>query len=353
MKNKILLSTIITSLFISASALANTADTFVPNGTIGVNSDLYGNAGKYKTAASNSTANFNYNFAKDWNLNLQWERAFNLYDYNSNSDNQVNNNTSNIQGGLNYNHGYLGNTKIKWTSSVNVKNEATLTSSKHQGTTNATYTWITTSFDFAEYLPGSQYAKATQFAVMPMYTYGWTRSGADGHMNSGALALLTNWQLPANFTFQLNAFVMKEWYNGSMKLTDTRKNDDAWYGAFYAHLNYSHDLYNFSENTKLGFNFIGGLDPYMISNRSASQWFPFQLGEQQYQWEDATVTTSEKYNHTYTAFALPQLQLTSNVTSDITVTAYVGAKYANQVWGQTQAQWKLQPVGGVGVSYSF
>lgn len=326
-----------------------TTPAFVPNGTLSFTQTFYGNSGKYKTATAHPNATFNYNFAPKWSINLEWDRSFNMYDYNG-GENQYNSAYSGPQINLAYDHGYVGNSKVKWSSTINIKNSTTLSAP----TSDNTYVWGTTSFDFAEYLPSSEYAKPTQFAIQPYYIYGWNTGSGSGHENVLGISLLSDYQLPAGFSFQFNAYLMKSWYNGSAELsTEAGKiyNEDV-LGAIYTYLNYSKDIYQFNKDTTLTFNFIGGLDPYMFSDKKVSNLFPFYFIDQQYEWMGPTVY-SGNYKNTFIAFALPQLMLTHNITEDLSASLFVQAKYSNQVFGDTEKDWKIQPQGGFEISYKF
>ncbi|MGL6153551.1 MAG: FomA family porin-like outer membrane protein [Cetobacterium sp.] len=355
---KTFLSVTIASLLLATTAFAanESQEQFVPNGSLTASQTFYGNSGKYKTATSKPELIFDYNFTPEWNVNAQWTRSTNLHDYDQNNHYNQNNNTSTPEININYNHGYLGNSKIKWTSNVNYKNFTVMSAP----TVNENYAWVTTTFDFAEYMPSSEYAKTTQFAIMPAYAYGWDSQSSDrGHMNSGAIAFLGSWALPANFTFNMQAYLIRDFYNGGQKMNKVNSQGEPiksysteTYGAFFAYLNYARDIYKFNENTALSFNFIGGMDPYMIGNKKSNDWFPFFAGNQQYQWTEPTVQQGNTKNQ-YIAFALPTLQVTAKLTEDISATIYAGAKYSNQVWGDTSKDWKLQPQGGLSLTYNF
>ncbi|WP_297598440.1 hypothetical protein [uncultured Cetobacterium sp.] len=341
---KILFKVLVSSLIISASSFA---EDFKPNGSLNFTQTFYGNAGKYKTATSHPSGVLNYNFAKEWTLSLQWDRTWNMYNYKEGAENQQDNDFSGPKATVSYNHGVLGDSKIKWTSSLMVENENEFTE------TSQTYVFAQTSFDFSEYIPKGEYVSANQFAVSPMYIYGWGTEGPSGHVNTGILSLLTNWQLPANFTFTFNAYAFKEWYNGSFALSgeNGKSYDDASYFMVLAWLEYSKELYKFNDQTSLAFNFAGGFDPYISSNRKAA-WDPFIVGNQIYEWLGPAVDDGN-YKKTYSVFALPQLEVTYDYSEDLTFTAFAQVKYSNQVWGQTEKDWKLQPQGGFGVAYNF
>ena len=341
---KLFLKTLIGSLLIAG---ASYAEEFTPNGSLGFTQTFYGNAGKYKTESSHPSAVLSYNFAKDWNISLQWDRVWNMYDYNG-GENQQDNNFSGPKVTLSYDHGIIENSKIKWTSSLMVENEAEFNG------TNQTYVFAQTAFDFSEYIPKGQYVQATQFAISPMYIYGWSTKGPAGHVNTGILSLLTNWQLPADFTFTFNAYAFREWYNGSFEIenqTSGANYNSANYFMVLAWLGYSKELYKFNDQTSLAFNFTGGFDPYISSNRSAA-WDPFIVGNQMYEWLGPAVDSGNNKN-SYAVFALPQLELTYNYTDDLSFSVFAQVKYSNQVWGDTEKDWKLQPQGGVSVTYDF
>ncbi|EKT55841.1 hypothetical protein [Providencia sneebia] len=331
-------------IFLPYYAIAETNE-FEPNGSIGLTQTFYGNAGNYKTATSHPSLLFNYNFLPKWNVAIQWDRTWNMYHYNG-SERQQDNSFSAPKGTINYNHGTIDNSKITWLSSVMIENEDSFNG------TNQTYTLLQTEFDFSEYIPPSEYIKASQFSISPMYVYGWNTQGPSGHVNSGIFGLLTNWELPENFSITLNAYAFREWYDGDMLISNNNQSyKNANYFMVLAWLNYSNTIYQFNQDTTLSFNFIGGLDPYISSNKNAA-WDPFIAGNQMYEW--LTPTTMEgNYKKTYTLFSLPQLNLNYQYNQSLSLSVFAQLKYSNQVWGETEKDWKIQPQGGINMVYTF
>lgn len=339
------LSIILGSILITSTLLGS--ETFTPNGSLGFTQTFYGNSGKYKTENAHPSLELNYSLTEEWSFTAGWDRTFNMYDYNGDY-NEQDNDYSSPYGTITYNHGVIGNSKVKWNSSLNLKNENVFVGP------NQMFLMGQSTFDFVDYIPKNEIISATQFALAPTYVYGWNSSGASGHVNTGALGLLTNWNLPMDFTLTVNAFIAKDWYNGDFLIENEsgKTYDDATYVGFYAWLNYSKELYKFSSKTNLMFNFIGGYDPYISSNRDASGWFPYIFGENQYQWLEPTVENGD-YKETYTLFALPQLEINYNYSDDITMSLFAQIKYSNQVWGDTEKDWEVQPQGGFSLTYNF
>lgn len=331
-------------LIFCISPLAGAND-FTPNGSVQLTQTFYGNAGSYQTKTSHPSILLNYNFTPKWSAALQWDRTWNMYDYDG-AENQQNNNLSQPKLTLSYNHGQLGDSNIGWTSSLMLENQTTFNGSSQY------YTLAQTAFDFSSYIPKNDFIQATQFAVSPMYIYGWNEKGSSGHENVAALSLLTNWQLPHNFSFTFQAYAFREWYNGAMQVSNNQQSyRNSNYFMMFAWLNYSNTVYQFNDDTALNFNFIGGYDPYISSNHKGA-WDPFLAGNQMDEWLGPTVM-SGNYRSTYSVFALPQLSLTHQITKDFSVNAFIQAKYSNQVWGSTEKDWKIQPQGGVGLAYNF
>lgn len=320
---------------------------YTPNGNLTIGNTFYGNSGSYKTNTYHLAPDLNLNLTKDLSLNIGWDRTFNLYNFNNGPKQQDNNFTS-PYGSITYNHGYLPNTKIKWSSVLKYKNE--------NGFAGPSQMYIkgTTSFDFYEYIPKYEYFTATQFALTPMYVYGWNLNGPSGHQNALHLGLFTTWNLPYNFSINLDGVVSKIWYNGDFLLSSTNGTtyDEATYFAMYAWLNYSKELYKFNDKTNLMFNFIGGYDPIMFSDKNASSWFPFLYADDQYEWLGPVVQRGN-YKNTYIFFMLPQFEINYNLTHDLTISLFAQFKYSNQVWGDSESDWEIQPQGGVTLSYNF
>lgn len=335
---------IVSLMFFCISPIVHASD-FTPNGSAQLTQTFYGNSGPYKTTTSHPSLALNYNFAPQWSASIQWDRAWNMYNYEG-AEKQQNNNLSQPKITVNYDYGQLADTQIGWTSSISLENQATFDGS------NQYYALGQTIFDFSSYIPKNDYIQATQFALSPIYVHGWSAKGPSGHQNTAALGLLTNWQLPKNFSFTFQAYAFRDWYDGSMELSNNQQTyRNANYFMMFAWLNYSNTVYQFNEDTALNFNFIGGYDPYISSNHKGA-WDPFLAGNQMDEWLSPTVMGGN-YKSTYSLFALPQLNLTHKITQDLSINAFVQVKYSNQVWGDTEKDWRLQPQGGVGLSYNF
>jgi hypothetical protein len=319
---------------------------FVPNGSLSFTQTFYGNSGKYKTATAHPSIALDYNFAPKWTLNAEWDRLMNMYDY-TGQWYQSNNNYSSPQAELNYNYGNLGSTKIDWSSSLGIRQYNYFNSPGNQ-----IWTWFNTTFDFHQYLPTYGDWQFTQFAIMPMYTYGWYPTPDDnarGHLNSWSIGLLTQLQMPFGFSLQADFFYFRDYYDGDWAISNYngKQFENASYFGMFAWLEYSKELYKFSKNLNLTFNFAGGFDPYVSCNKDASAWAaPFWMSAQSYEWLSPTYTAPGNTKNLWTVFALPQLQLNYTYSEDINMSAFVQIKYSNQVWGNTEKDWRVQPQGG-------
>jgi len=314
-------------------------------GSIEFTQTFYGNSGKYKTAASHPSIVFNYNFSPKLNASLEWDRTWNMYNFKG-EENQQNNASSIPEVTINYNNGKIFDTDINWSSSLLIKNEDSFNDN------NQLYTMIQTDLDFSNYIPKSDYVKATQFSFAPLYIYGSNVQGPTGHSNTAGISLLTNWSLPANFSFTLNAYAFREWYQGSFIISNSNESfNNANYFMILAYLNYNTQLYKFNDQANLNFNFIGGFDPWISSNKKAA-WDPFLVGEEMYEWLSPTVMNGN-YKKTYSLFALPQINLSYQYDKFLSFSIFMQAKYSNQVWGDTEKNWRLQPQGGFNITYSF
>ena len=341
--NRLLLAGLSSALLCSGMAYADQG--FTPNGSIGLTQTFYGNSGGYKTKTAHPSLSLNYNFAPKWNLNLVWDRTWGLYEY-TDSPNEQYEYYSQPAGTLTYDYGRIGNSKVNWSSSFHLENQTSMTGSSDN------YVYGQTFFDFSDYIPKSDFIEATRFSVAPQYLYGWNSKGAPGHVNTTGLALLTHWKLPANFSVTLNAYALRDWYTGGFELSGPGGTyNNANYFIALAWLQYQKTLYKFDQATSLGFSFTGGLDPFMSSNRNAS-WSPFIAINAQYEWLDPTVQAGS-YKSTYILFALPQLTLTYNVNKKFSLNFFVGLKYSNQIWGETEGAWSFTPQGGFGMTYNF
>lgn len=325
--------------------LALAEEDFKPSGSFNFTQTFYGNAGGYKTATARPNPSLSYNFAPKWSIDLNWDRTWGMFDYTDKNDQQYEY-LSEPSATLTYSYGKLGESKVDWTSSLMIENQSTMNDIDNN------YIYAQTTFDFAEYLPKSDFLQATQFALAPQYVYGWNSKGGAGHVNTAGLALLTNWTLPANFSFTFNSYAFKDWYNGSFAISGENETyTNATYFVALAWLQYEKTLRKFNENTSLDFNFIGGLDPYMASNRNAS-WEPFLASNSMYEWLGPTVQ-SGNYRSTYNFFVLPGLTLNYQLNDKVSFNVFAQLKYSNQIWGDKERSWRFQPQGGFGLTYNF
>ena len=323
------------------------SESFASKGNIEFSQTFYGNSGKYKTETAHPSIELNYNFNDNWGGTLGWDRTFNMYNYNGGQFEQ-NNNYSSPYGSITYSKNHLNGTKINTKTTVTLKDETTFNDPSQM------YGMVQSIFDFAEYLPSGEYIKPTQFAISPIYIYGWNLGNPSGHQNSGALGFLSNWNLPNNFSFTLNAFLSKDWYNGAFTLSNDSgdKIDESVYFGVYGWLNYNKEICQFNQQTNLMFNFIGGFDPYIVSNKKSNYGMPYLYADQMYEWLSPT-NQEGSYKNTYELFALPQLQLNYKYSDNTTISLFAQVKYSNQTYGETEKDWKLQPQGGVSVNYTF
>lgn len=321
------------------------AEDFTPNGSIEFTQTFYGDAGKYKTSTSHPSVQVNYNVSSDWSAEIGWDRAWNMYNY-TGLDNQQDNNLSQPKLVLTNNHGKLATTHVKWSSSFSFENQNSFNGF------NSYYSKFNTAFDLSELFTKNKYWSVTQFSVSPMYIYGWQPQSESGHTNTGVLSLLTNWTLPNNFSFTFNAYAFRDWYNGSMIVSNSNNNySNTNYLMLMAWLNYSNNIHEISEKTKVIFNFTGGLDPYISSNKKAT-WYPFLASDQMYEWL-SPVEMNGSYRNTYTLFALPQITLSHQYDKNFSLSTFFQIKYSNQVWGDNEKNWRLQPQTGFGMNYNF
>lgn len=321
------------------------AQEFTPSGSIGLTQTFYGDSGQYKTATYHPSLVLNYQFSPKWSIDLEWDRTWNLYSYQGGPKEQ-NNDYSEPQATLNYSHGDLGDSRVNWSSSLKVETQSNFDNNSQL------YVLAQTVFDFSKYLPAGDLIQPTQFAIAPMYVYGSNISGPSGGVNTAGLGLLTSWDLPANFSLTVNGYVFRDWYRGAFVVSnDTTRYRSANYFMLSAWLEYSKTLRQFNQRTSLSFNFAGGFDPYVMSNRRAA-WDPFLVGDDMYQWLSPTVMEGT-YKQTYDLFALPQLSLAYTINKQLSATAFVQAKYSNQVWGGTEKAWRWQPQAGVSLTYNF
>lgn len=321
------------------------ASEFTPSGSLGLTQTFYGDSGNYRTATSHPSLTWNYQLSPEWGLSAEWDRTWNRYTY-TGAPKQQNNDYSEPSFTVSYNYGKLGSSKVNWSSSLKIETQSNFNNNS-QG-----YGLLQTVFDFSKYFPENAYIQPTQLAIAPMYVYGKNISGPSGTVNTGGVGLLTNWNLPANFSLTLNAYAFKDWYRGSFIVGGSNGSyTNATYFMLSAWLEYAKTLYKFNERTSLAFNFAGGLDPYVMSNRRAA-WNPFLATDEMYQWLSPTVMKGN-YKNAYDLFALPQLSLSYTLNKQVSFNAFVQAKYSNQQWGSSEKNWRWQPQAGIGVVYQF
>lgn len=324
-------------------------NSFTPYGEVGTIFTIYGNSGKYKTATAHPMLYLDYTFTPQWSLFFEWNRLMNIYsgEYEKDS-NKANHNFSVPKGYFEYIHKNFFDTKAIWRTQIGARQ-----TNFFKDSDDKYWTWISSSLDFYKYFPKSENFEVLQFAIQPLYYYGsFVKSNPNGHMNHVALNLLTQFKIYEDFKFQFNGYLSKEWYNGDFKID---KKEEMNYFAIVSWLEYSKNIYQFNKRTNLQFNFATGFDPYIFTSSSEKNWKPtFWIINHGYGWLWPTKLDSDKsYSNMFNAFVLPQLKIIYNHSEDLTMDLFVQVKYSNQVWGSSQKDWKLQPQGGVGITYRF
>ncbi|MBV7299621.1 hypothetical protein [Enterovibrio paralichthyis] len=329
-----------------ATAAGVQAEAFTPNGSASVTQTFYGEAGDYETEGGHSNVDVLYNFTPDISLELEWDRAWNLYTY-TGADNQYDNSYSNPQATLSISQSSLFGSKATGVSSLNIQNHNVFDGTK------TSYVLLQQTIGFADYFDQSGPVSVSELSIEPTYIYGWNTDGPSGSVNTASISLLSTIQLPANFSITLNGYLFRDWYSGDFVLSGEGNQEykSANFFMLMAWLQYSSTLHKFSENDSLDFSFVGGLDPYITSNRRAS-WSPFLLGDEIYEWNQPTQMNGN-YKNTYVLFALPEVTYTYNFNKDLSLNVFAGVKYSNQVWGDDEKDWEWQPQGGLGLSYNF
>ncbi|WOE30569.1 MULTISPECIES: hypothetical protein [unclassified Acinetobacter] len=327
-----------------ASSVIHATD-FAPNGSISFTQTFYGDAGPYKTRTSHPEIMLSYNFSPQWNVQFEWDRTWNMFEY-TGAENEQNNSYSAPKLTLSNNYGKLGNSKVNWSSSLLAKY-----ANDFDGTSQ-TFILAETGFDFSEYLPKKKYLDITQFAITPMYYYAWNSSGPSGHSNTAVMSLLTESQITDHLSFTFNAYGFRSWNQGNSFVTnpdDSKETSN--YFMIISYLNYAKEIHKFNDHTSLDFNFISGFDPWISSNKRTTVT-PFLISNEMYEWLSPTVFEGS-YKQTFTFFSLPQLQLNYELSKDLSLNFFVQAKYSNQVWGDKEKGWKFQPQGGFSVTHNF
>lgn len=321
------------------------AEDFVKNGSVNLTQTFYGNAGSYKTKTAHPAMVVNYNFSPQWNVQFEWNRTWNMFNYNG-SANQQDNSYSAPEFTLTNNYGQLGDSKVNWSSSFLAKYENSFDE------TDQTFLLAQTGFDISKYFPRKKYFDVAQFAITPMYYYGWNTSGVSGHNNTAVISLLTDTNITSDLSLTFNAYALRSWGHGNSFTTNSNdKNESANYFMVISYLDYSKDIYQFNTQLSLDFNFIAGFDPWISSNKDTTVE-PFLVSNQMYEWMSPTVLDGT-YKNTFTFFTLPQLQLTYDFSKETSFNFFIQSKYSNQRWGDNQKGWSFQPQGGFGLTHNF
>ena len=321
------------------------AEDFVKNGSVNFTQTFYGNAGSYKTATSHPSITIDYNFAPKWNIQFEWDRTWNMYNY-TGAPNQQDNSYSAPKLTLTNNYGTLGHSKVNWSTSLAAKYE------NDYDHIDQTFILAQTSFDFSDYIPKKKYINITQLSLVPMYYYGWNSTGPSGHTNSAVLSLQTNTQFTSDLSWVFNAYGIRSWNQGNSFVTNINdKSETANYFMIISYLNYGKEIYKFNDKASLDFNFVTGFDPWISSNKQTTVE-PFLVGEEMYEWLSPTVLNGT-YHNTFTFFALPQIELNYALSKNLSLNFFVQTKYSNQVWGDSEKGWKFQPQGGFSITHDF
>ncbi len=322
---------------------------FVPSGEINSYIQYFGNLGKYKTKSVQfAPLNLSYRLTEKLSFQLEVYRMINAFNYNANDLNNENDNY--FHGNLNiaYNHGYIGDTKIKWEDNLYLRGDNYFDSSE-----NKAWFWYNPLFDFVDYFPKGDYINVTQFAFGPGLMYGANLDNSSGqNLKSAMIGLFSQYSLPYGFTFQLDVLGYKEWYKDSN--FEVNGYDELWNLNIFAFLYYTKELHKFNEKISLTFNFQGGFDPLMATNKGASSYYPSMWSINNSNEMISPVRgTSDSWKSTYSLYATPQLELAYNHTKDLQFYIFVQAKLNNGVYGSNEKNYRIMPQGGIGVNYSF
>jgi hypothetical protein len=321
------------------------AEEFTKTGSINFNQTFYGNSGKYKTTTSHPALTIDYNFSPQWNIQLEWNRTWNMYHY-TGEVTQQDNSYGAPELNITNTYGKIGSSNVEWSSNFLAKYE------NDYNNTSQTFLMAQTSFDFSNYIPQKKYFNITQFAISPIYYYGWNTSGASGHTNTAVLSLLTNIEFSSNLSFIFNAYGLRSWNQGSSFLTNpNNKSETTNYFMVISYLNYAKEIYKFNDKTSVNFNFVTGLDPWISSNKQTTVE-PFLVGEEMYEWLSPTEFNGT-YHNTFTFFAMPQIEFNYQLSQKSFLNFFIQTKYSNQIWGENEKAWKFQPQGGFGITHNF
>ena len=240
--------------------------TATPASSFNLTQTWYGDAGAYQTRTAHVSAAFTTALSSRWSLGLNWDRNWNLYT-NTGAPNQQNNTLVQPAFNLTYQGGAVAGSRVQWSAMGRYENENALAGS------NQNYGQLQINPDFAAAVPQTSWLKATQLAVAPLYVRGWSGAGPSGSQDTLGVALLSQWTLPAGWSVTLNAYAFREWYRGAFRLAGQGQGqtyDTANYAMVLAWLQYTRELHRFRADSVVSFQFVGGLDPYIVSNRKAS-----------------------------------------------------------------------------------
>lgn len=306
---------------------------FKPNGNMKLEYRYYGDAEgqNHDTGWSRENNYSRIQFSGTINVTENQRFYWRIRDWNSldkESDRRTENTNTQVRLRYFYDHGYLGDSKVNFTSRVHYQD----------GADNVQKLEYSTRFNFAEYMFNNDYAKVTNFILAPKYAYAWGGTNDNDYDNQLGMDLFASAEFPLGFSFELNVYTAKHFYGRDRLFDGNRKLEDENFTVdVEAYLYNTQNLYT-SADGKLGidFGFEGGYDDYSWS-------------------QEKTYGSSRRDNVDYSLYALPYIQVNYQVSPNFKAFVAAGAEYRNfaVTSGKSASHWRWQPEAWAGFNVTF
>ncbi|MEF9932971.1 MAG: hypothetical protein RR191_03250 [Cetobacterium sp.] len=282
------------------------------------------------------------------------------YNFNVHDNNETGSDGSDFRTRWYYDAGYLGDTKVNLTHRIRFEKttkflagDAVDPEQDNLLASNGIGLDLLLSyqprFNFKEYFTETEYVKVTNFTLAPFYGYQWENKNTSNSANLFGVDLYTNYNFPADFTFELNFYAFNTWQNTNIADSATSTTDKTFTIAMEALLYYNHEIYRFNEDTKLSLAFEGGYDPYIWKNKDIFR----TRGNTNL--EGAERLRSRGFSdYQYYLKAIPELRIDYQATESFNTYLRVKGVYANRYTTGSDAQeWRWNPEVVIGWETKF
>ena len=305
---------------------------FRPNGNVQLEYRYYGDTEGQNNTTNPESWNKNNNYSRiellgNINMTENQKLEYRVRNYNSlNETYDAGSKENDTETRLRYfyDHGYLGDSKVNFTSRVEYEKA---------GDQQVSYQ---ARFNFAEYMFDNDYVKTTDFTIAPYYEYTWGADNSSDYDNEVGLYFNMAHDLPFGFGTQLEVDTLGFHSYGN----------DKYFGV----IDGKHPS---DSNTDLAVNFYITQNTVLYQTEKVTVDFWVEAGYDSLTWTDKHADGTDAVN--YELKADPQIRLFYQATPNVQLFTLAGAEYRNwKVTSESEAShWRWQPFAAAGFNVAF